>query len=178
MAATFGSKVKIVRATKREGLIRARLIGAEQAEAPVITFLDSHVECTTGWLEPLLDRIERDSTTVVCPVIDVIDDDTLEFHYGDSKATSVGGFDWNLQFTWHSIPEKERARHKHSAEPVYSPTMAGGLFAISKEFFTRLGLYDPGFDIWGGENLELSFKVRISNIYFAYTVVLLFLTRI
>lgn len=30
-----------------------------------------------------------------------------------------------LQFTWHSIPEKERARHKHSAEPVYSPTMAG-----------------------------------------------------
>lgn len=151
-------KVKIVRAKKREGLIRARLLGAEAALGPILTFLDSHVEATTGWLEPLLSRITEDATTVVCPVIDVIDDDTLEYHYSDSKGTSVGGFDWNLQFTWHAIPESERKRRKNSAEPVASPTMAGGLFSIDKEFFERLGSYDDGFDIWGGENLEISFK--------------------
>jgi polypeptide N-acetylgalactosaminyltransferase len=96
-------------------------------------------------------------------VIDVIDDDTLEFHYSDSKGTSVGGFDWNLQFTWHAIPEVERKRRKNSAEPVFSPTMAGGLFSIDKEFFEKLGTYDDGFDIWGGENLEISFKVIFLN---------------
>ncbi|XP_026479679.1 putative polypeptide N-acetylgalactosaminyltransferase 9 [Ctenocephalides felis] len=151
-------KVKIVRAKKREGLIRARLLGAKYATAPVLTYLDSHCECTTGWLEPLLDRIARNSTTVVCPVIDVIDDTTLEYHWRDSSGVNVGGFDWTLQFNWHVVPERERRKHSNTAEPVWSPTMAGGLFSIDKAFFERLGTYDSGFDIWGGENLELSFK--------------------
>ncbi|XP_045476113.1 putative polypeptide N-acetylgalactosaminyltransferase 9 isoform X2 [Harmonia axyridis] len=151
-------KVKIVRAKKREGLIRARLLGARKARGKVLTYLDSHCECTVGWLEPLLDRIAKNTTTVVCPVIDVIDDTTLEYHYHDSGGVNVGGFDWNLQFNWHAVPDREKKRHKNSAEPVWSPTMAGGLFSIDREFFEKLGTYDEGFDIWGGENLELSFK--------------------
>jgi len=153
------SVVKIVRETTRVGLIRARLSGARKATADVLTYLDSHCECTVGWLEPLLDRIARNTTTVVCPVIDVIDDNTLEYHYSkDSSGVNVGGFDWNLQFNWHAVPERERTKHSHIAEAVASPTMAGGLFSIDRNFFEKLGTYDSGFDIWGGENLELSFK--------------------
>lgn len=61
-----------------------------------------------------MDRIARNSTTVVCPVIDVISDETLEYHYRDSGGVNVGGFDWNLQFSWHPVPERERKRHNVS----------------------------------------------------------------
>ncbi|KIH57769.1 glycosyltransferase, group 2 family protein [Ancylostoma duodenale] len=150
-------KVKILRLEKREGLIRARLRGAAIAKGKVLTYLDSHCECVDGWLEPLLDRIRRDPTTVVCPVIDNIDLHTFEYQMAIPKH--VGGFDWTLQFNWHEIPERVRIGRSRDIDPIRSPTMAGGLFAIDKAYFEKLGTYDPGFDVWGGENLELSFKI-------------------
>ena len=41
-----------------------------------------------------------------------------------------------------------------------SPTHAGGLFAMDRKYFFEMGAYDEGMQIWGGENFELSFKVR------------------
>nr|XP_036231713.1 putative polypeptide N-acetylgalactosaminyltransferase 9 [Bactrocera oleae] len=150
------TKVRIIRAPKRQGLIRARLMGARYATAPVLTFLDSHCECGEGWLEPLLDRIARNYTTVVYPNIANIDH--MTFEYTNVDDTLIGGFDWTLAFTWISIPKRELERRNHTMEPVYSPTMPGGLFSISRVFFEHLGTYDTGFLIWGAENLELSFK--------------------
>ena len=113
--------VHVIRMEQRSGLIRARLKGAAVSKGQVITFLDAHCECTVGWLEPLLARIKHDRKTVVCPIIDVISDDTFEYMAGSDMT--YGGFNWKLHFHWYSIPQREMDRRKGdqtSSENTYN----------------------------------------------------------
>nr|XP_057915675.1 polypeptide N-acetylgalactosaminyltransferase 11 [Doryrhamphus excisus] len=148
--------VKLVRNEKREGLIRGRMIGASHATGEVLVFLDSHCEVNQAWLQPLLAPIRADRHTVVCPVIDIISADTLA--YSPSPIVR-GGFNWGLHFKWDPVPATHLAGPRGAITPVRSPTMAGGLFAMDRKYFNELGQYDAGMDIWGGENLEISFRI-------------------
>lgn len=148
--------VKLVRNEKREGLIRGRMIGASHATGKVLVFLDSHCEVNEVWLQPLLVPIQESHKTVVCPVIDIISADTLTY---SSSPVVRGGFNWGLHFKWDLVPSSELEGPEGAAAPIKSPTMAGGLFAMDREYFNELGQYDSGMDIWGGENLEISFRI-------------------
>ncbi|KAL3311749.1 UDP-N-acetyl-alpha-D-galactosamine polypeptide N-acetylgalactosaminyltransferase [Cichlidogyrus casuarinus] len=134
--AQLHGKVRIVRLEKRSGLIQAKLKGADAARAPILTFLDAHTECFPGWLEPLLNEIKVDERTAISPVIVYVDGYTLQMKNWASNEIEWGTFTWDI-----------------------TSTIAGGMFSIHRNFFNELGRYDPKFEIWGGENLELSFKV-------------------
>ncbi|XP_029818042.1 polypeptide N-acetylgalactosaminyltransferase 5 [Manacus vitellinus] len=151
-------KVKILRLRERHGLIRARLAGAEIAKGTVLTFLDSHVECNVGWLEPLLERVRLRRTKVACPVIEVISDKDMSYMTVDNFQRGV--FTWPMNFGWRQIPQEVIEANKiKETDIIRCPVMAGGLFSIDKKYFFELGMYDPGLDVWGGENMEISFKV-------------------
>ena len=154
----FVVPIRLIQTENRTGLIQARLLGAREATGDVLTFLDAHCECTQGWLEPLLQRIKENPRAVVCPVIDIINDDT--FQYTKSFSLHWGAFNWELHFRWFvmGVSQMDRFR-ENSTFPYGTPVMAGGLFSINREYFWDSGSYDEKMDIWGGENLEMSFRV-------------------
>ena len=101
----FPSKVKLKRLRTRNGLIKARLVGAELATGDVLMFLDSHCECGYDWVQPLLQRIKEEPRAFVVPIIDVIDDKTMEYYHGNGVYFQIGGFTWSGHFNWIDIPE-------------------------------------------------------------------------
>uniref|UniRef100_A0A5S6QK62 Polypeptide N-acetylgalactosaminyltransferase n=1 Tax=Trichuris muris TaxID=70415 RepID=A0A5S6QK62_TRIMR len=150
------AKVKFYRTARREGLIQARNLGAYLAKAEVLVFLDSHCEVNEEWLQPLLARLQSNPDTIACPVIDIIDADSFEYV---GSPICIGGMNWKLHFKW-DYPEAGyfNSTEKY-IEPLSSPTMAGGVYAIWKSLFHHLGDYDNGMQLWGGENVEMSIRV-------------------
>uniref|UniRef100_A0A8C9TP90 Polypeptide N-acetylgalactosaminyltransferase n=1 Tax=Scleropages formosus TaxID=113540 RepID=A0A8C9TP90_SCLFO len=155
--------VKLFRNKRREGLIQARSIGAHKATlGQVLIYLDAHCEVGPNWYAPLVAPISKDRTVCTVPLIDSINGRTYTIEPqggGDSDGFARGAWDWSM--LWKRIPltDREKQRRQTKTEPYRSPAMAGGLFAIERDFFFELGLYDPGLQIWGGENFEISYKI-------------------
>ncbi|CAG4965810.1 unnamed protein product [Colias eurytheme] len=141
------------------GLTRARLAGARYAKGEVLVFLDAHCEAQTDWLRPLLQRVKDEPHTVVVPIIDVIEASNFYYSVQDAVTFQVGGFTFMGHFTWIDVPEWEKKRRGSDIAPTWSPTMAGGLFAINRQYYWELGAYDEQMAGWGGENLEMSFRI-------------------
>nr|XP_002128971.1 N-acetylgalactosaminyltransferase 7-like isoform X1 [Ciona intestinalis] len=161
----FNGLVKLYRNERREGLIRARSIGAQKstpADGRVLVYLDAHCEVGYNWLPPLIMPIVNNRKVTTVPLIDVINGQDYTFTSqagGDANGFARGAWDWSM--LWKRVPltKEEHNRRKHTTDPYRSPAMAGGLFAIERQYFFDIGLYDPGLEIWGGENFEMSFKI-------------------
>eukprot|EP00971_Amphidinium_carterae_P003735 74026-Amphidinium_carterae.1 len=140
-------KVRLARMGERRGLMLARMEGCWRASGDVVIFLDSHIEASPGWIEPLLARVHDFPTHVVVPTIGSIGSD--DFRYMHGSGLGVVSFTWTLG----QAP-------KGSAGDGFqkSPIMAGGLFAANRQYFLHLGGYDPEMKLYGGEEMEIGFR--------------------
>ncbi|KAF3815678.1 hypothetical protein GH733_016371 [Mirounga leonina] len=121
-----------------------------------MVFLDSHCEVNHVWLQPLLHAIAKDPKMVVCPLIDPIDYETLEYR---PSPVIRGAFNWHLEFKWDNVFSYEMDGPEGPTRPIRSPAMAGGIFAINRHYFNEIGQYDKDMELWGTENLELSLRI-------------------
>ena len=89
---------------------------------------------------------------IVSPLIDIVDKQTMK--YVAANPLIRGGFGHNLHFKWDSLAQDKVLKHRLDPSlPIRTPAIAGGLFAVDRAYFERIGLYDDQMDIWGGENV-------------------------
>lgn len=143
----YKGRVRLIRNSEREGLIRSRNNGAIAARGEVVVFLDAHCEVNDNWLPPLLAPIHANRKTLSVPIIDGIQwsDFSINPVYA-AGSHSRGIFEWGMLYKENNVPAKEEKTRSHHSEPYRAPTHAGGLFAIDREWFKELGWYDPGKD--------------------------------
>jgi polypeptide N-acetylgalactosaminyltransferase len=149
-------KVAVHRNTQRQGLIKAKMTGASVTTSPVIVFLEPHCIANKQWLEPLLVQLAEQPSSVAVPVIDIIpEENTNKYVY---VAPQYGGFDWKLEFSWDGSPEARNKTWK-DPEPFPMPSMSGGLFAITRDWWQKSGTYDAQMSEWGSEQIEMSMRM-------------------
>ena len=157
----FPVPARTIRMKERQGLIRARLKGAEEAIGQVLVFLDAHMEATSGWLTPILSEISEDRTRVILPVIDNINSKTFEYSKVENDRMR-SGLNWKLRHIWLEPDPRGGVLggdDNERIDPFPSPTMIGCAFGIDREYFFKVGSYDQGMLIWGGENVEMSIRI-------------------
>lgn len=145
-------KVRVIHLSDRVGIVGARLHGIRSAVAPVIVILDSHIETSKQWLEPQLLRLKESPKSVVMPQIDSIKPE-------DFTYIETSGIGCRLGFKYSIVEQASLTGPINDTTPIKSPVMAGGLFAMRRDYFWELGGYDDKFKHWGAENVEISFRI-------------------
>lgn len=158
-------KVMILTNKDREGVARCRMRGSRQASGEVLVFVDSHVEMLSAtWLQHLLVPITEDPKTLAAQTLDIISD--LDWSYGPGSGDLLYGvitddFWFGYQRSRFGGPEDKGAEREAPGRrlPYETPFAAGSLFAIRRDEFFRIGGYDEGMFVWGGENTDFAIKV-------------------
>lgn len=74
--------------------------------------------------------------------------------YVTANTNIKGGFGHDLYFKWLKLSSIDlEKRRRDATTPITTPTIAGGLFVVDRQFFNEIGTYDEEMDIWGGENV-------------------------
>lgn len=148
--------IKIIHVPTRQGLIKARLKGWKLSKGEVVVFFDSHMEVNLDWLQPLLTEIKINRKTVAMGVLDYINSETFEYRFNEGYMTRYG-FDWRLVFFETFFRQDQIGPSEESTRP--GTVMVGAAYAIDSKYFGEIGTYDEGMKVWGGENLEMAWRV-------------------
>ena len=137
------SRVSVLRSKRRLGAARARNFGAQRARGHILVFCDAHIEPPQRWFPPFRAALARPSVGLVGPAY-------AEMNSRELKGFGLGFMDAGLNCNW---------LDQVSSSPYAVPLLGGFFLGIRRELFFEIGGFDPGFGIWGMEDVELVMRI-------------------
>ena len=129
----------------------------QQVDAPYYLLLNSDVEVTPGWLEPLAELLERDPTVgAVQPKI-LAQQDRGRFEY----AGAAGGWLDNLGYPFcrgriFSVTEPDHGQYDELQEVFWA---TGAAFLVRSQLFHQLGGFDGDY-FAHSEEIDLCWRIK------------------
>lgn len=158
-------QVKIIELKKNVGYAKANNIGVQHAHGKYILILNNDTTVTVGFLEPMIDAMEKDpSIGVIQPQIRSMIHRNLLDSMG-SYLTSTGFLYYTGYMKKHSLAQYRKIQQ------VYS--IKGACFLMRKEDFVTLGGFDEDFFCYV-EETDLCHRVWLFGkkvIYFPKSVI-------
>ena len=150
-----GIPVRIMRNPVSLGIASSRHKGIRQALGDVIVVLDSHMEVSEIWLEPLLEILKHKPRAVAIPVVHMMSEKDYEVQHLDViqpyGIQMTSGYEM-MQFYFTGPPKD------NPTEPFLTSSLAGGALAARKD--TLIDLYPASIvsSSWGIENNRLALR--------------------
>lgn len=135
--------ISIVQNTENEGFCRGYNIGLSQIEAEYFVLLNSDVEVTVGWIDPILQLMDQDQEVAACQPKILAYLNKQRFEY----AGAAGGFiDW-LGYPFcrgrvFDTVEEDKGQYNDTKELFWA---SGACFFVRSKVFRELGGFDEAF---------------------------------
>lgn len=156
------SKVVVIRRRVNVGLMMARQAGIDSSNAEYFVCMDSHMEVSLGWLEPIVNRLVEKPKALLCSNIGAINSNNFMVSHNLAQigiAFDFPFFAWNFEQEQARYSNAYRSSRTNVTEPMLMGSVMGMMICMKKSWFLALGGFDPGMKVWGSEQIELSVKV-------------------
>ncbi len=137
------SDIRLIRFEKNHGFAGGYNLALEQIDARYYVLLNSDIEVTCGWLQPLIDHLDRNPDVASCQPKVLSWEHRDRFEY----AGAAGGF-----IDWLGYPlcrgrilmkvEKDSGQYDNPADIFWS---TGACMAVRAEAWQKCRGFDPGF---------------------------------
>jgi len=159
------SGVRIIRFDKNHGFAGGYNLALQQIDAKYFVLLNSDVEVTEGWLEPLINHLDQNTDVASCQpkIKSFYNKDSFEY------AGAAGGFIDKLGYTFcrgriFDVVEKDFGQYDNSTDIFWS---SGACMAVRSDAWSKYGGFDNDF-FAHMEEVDLCWRFHLAGLRVSY----------